>query len=688
MKFLHEASIKRKQMFTVLLSTGMALLLSCVAFTVYEVAAFRREMTEQLSSLAELIGHHSITALDFDDARSADDILSALRGKDEIVSACIYGKDGNILAQYRRAKDAVGAEPPARPQSAGHSFRRGNLLLFQPVMRDGETLGVVYLMSDSRNLDLRLVQFAFISMVVFSLALLSAFMLSFRLQRLITEPVRELVRTTRAVAKDKNYSIRLPKRSADEIGALIEGFNEMLSQIQERDANLERRVEERTTQLRQENADRRRAEDALHASQALYHSLVEQLPVGVFRKDGEGRYVFVNPWFCRLKKVAPAHFLGKTPAEVAQLELEARTGAKTKITELAGLGADHHRLIMEKGGQIEREEHYPAEPGKEEQYLHVLKSPVTDADGKIVGSQGILIDITRRKEAEAELEKVHRQLLDISRQAGMAEVATSVLHNVGNVLNSINVSITLVAETIRKSRTSSLDRLTDVLNEHQHDLADFLTTDPKGKRFPSYIAGLTDYLKSERKMLLSEVESTRRHVEHVKDIVAMQQSYARVAGVTEKVKVVDLVEDALRMNVGALARHEVEVVRDYPATAPEITVEKHKVLQILVNLIRNAKYACDESGRRDKRMTLQVSAEASRINIVVIDNGVGIPAENLNRIFNHGFTTRQKGHGFGLHSGALAAREMGGKLTARSDGSGAGATFTLELPLQPPATHA
>jgi C4-dicarboxylate-specific signal transduction histidine kinase len=189
-------------------------------------------------------------------------------------------------------------------------------------------------------------------------------------------------------------------------------------------------------------------------------------------------------------------------------------------------------------------------------------------------------------------------------------------------------------------------------------------------------------------MLLSEVESTRRHVEHVKDIVAMQQSYARVAGVTEKVKLVDLVEDALRMNVGALARHEVEVVRDYPATAPEITVEKHKVLQILVNLIRNAKYACDESGRRDKRMTLQVSAEASRINIVVIDNGVGIPAENLNRIFNHGFTTRQKGHGFGLHSGALAAREMGGKLTARSDGSGAGATFTLELPLQPPATHA
>ena len=165
----------------------------------------------------------------------------------------------------------------------------------------------------------------------------------------------------------------------------------------------------------------------------------------------------------------------------------------------------------------------------------------------------------------------------------------------------------------------------------------------------------------------------------------MQQNYARVSGVVEKVLVVELVEDALRLNGGALVRHDVQVIRDYPAQSIEINVEKQKILQILVNLIRNAKYACDDSGRKDKRLTMQVRNGDGRVQITVLDNGVGIPAENMTRIFNHGFTTREDGHGFGLHSGALAANELGGTLTAYSDGPGTGAKFVLELPLQPPS---
>jgi len=163
----------------------------------------------------------------------------------------------------------------------------------------------------------------------------------------------------------------------------------------------------------------------------------------------------------------------------------------------------------------------------------------------------------------------------------------------------------------------------------------------------------------------------------------MQQSYAKVSGVTEIINVRDLVEDAARMNTAALARHEVELVRDYQETPP-LTIEKHKVLQILVNLIRNAKYACDESGRHDKQIKVKISQHDGKVRVSVIDNGVGILPENQTRIFNHGFTTRKGGHGFGLHSGALAANELGGALTAHSDGAGKGATFTLELPLHPP----
>jgi signal transduction histidine kinase len=125
----------------------------------------------------------------------------------------------------------------------------------------------------------------------------------------------------------------------------------------------------------------------------------------------------------------------------------------------------------------------------------------------------------------------------------------------------------------------------------------------------------------------------------------------------------------------------VELIREFE-DVPPINVEKHKILQILVNLVRNAKYACDDSGRPDKRVTVRVTNGDGWIKISVADNGVGIPPENLTRIFSQGFTTRKGGHGFGLHSSALAVKEMGGQLLVHSDGPGRGATFTLDLPVQ------
>jgi signal transduction histidine kinase len=264
----------------------------------------------------------------------------------------------------------------------------------------------------------------------------------------------------------------------------------------------------------------------------------------------------------------------------------------------------------------------------------------------------------------------------------MAEVATGVLHNFGNVLNSVNISATVVSESLKKSRASNLSHVAALFEEHAADLGAFLTADPKGRRLPVYLGQLAGHLAAEQVAMLKELELLRKNIEHIKDIVAMQQSYARASGVTEQVNVSELIEDALNLNAGALVRHQVEVIRQYQAR-PTLTLDKHKVLQILVNLIRNAKYACDESGRADKRLTVQVTNGGGRVKIAVIDNGVGIPLENLTRIFNHGFTTRKEGHGFGLHSGALAARELGGALTVHSEGVGKGAGFTLELPVEP-----
>jgi PAS domain S-box-containing protein len=330
-------------------------------------------------------------------------------------------------------------------------------------------------------------------------------------------------------------------------------------------------------------------------------------------------------------------------------------------------------------GKVERE---ITKNGRESWAL-TSKMPLRNKSGQIIGTFGISKDITPIKEAEEKLAHVHRQLVDASHQAGMAEIATSVLHNVGNVLNSVNVSCSLIADKARNSKVANLNKAMMMMRDHATDLGDYLSNDPKGKRLPDYLASLAEHLDEEQQGILREIASLMNNIIHIKEIVAMQQNYAKASGVLESLKVKDLVEDALSMNTGAMARHEVKVVREFTEVPPILT-EKHKVLQVLVNLIRNAKYACDDSGHEAKQITLRIANGDGLIKISVIDNGIGIPPENLTRIFNHGFTTRKDGHGFGLHSGALAAKELGGTLRASSEGMGCGAVFTLELPVTQP----
>jgi signal transduction histidine kinase len=214
-----------------------------------------------------------------------------------------------------------------------------------------------------------------------------------------------------------------------------------------------------------------------------------------------------------------------------------------------------------------------------------------------------------------------------------------------------------------------------------------MTSDARGKLVPGYLQALGEQLIKDTDAALENMTRLRKSLDHVNSAVAMQQNYAKLASVRETVSIVELVEDSLRLSAGAFTRHGIELRREFDPTPP-ITVDKHKVLQILVNLIRNATYACDASGRNDKTLTLRIAGDGTLVRISVIDNGVGIPPENMSRLFTHGFTTRPSGHGFGLHGGAIAAQELGGSLRAESAGAGQGATFVLELPRDPPPARA
>ncbi|HSZ16102.1 MAG TPA: ATP-binding protein [Terracidiphilus sp.] len=294
--------------------------------------------------------------------------------------------------------------------------------------------------------------------------------------------------------------------------------------------------------------------------------------------------------------------------------------------------------------------------------------------------------IVAKDAALAELAEAQRRLIDLSRISGMAEVATGVLHNVGNVLNSVNVSATIVADHLRASRIGQMSELVGLLEEHRSGLNDFLTHDPRGQRVLPYMGNLSRHLEQEREQMGKEVASLSQHIGHIKEIVSMQQTYARPAGVYEKVPLPDLMEDLQGLSRPGIERHDIQFRIEDDFSAP-ITTDRHKVLQILLNLVSNAKDAVKVRDASERRITIHiVRVGEERMAIRVTDNGIGILPANRVRIFSHGFTTKADGHGFGLHSSALAAKQLGGSLTVESEGSNRGATFVLELPIDVNAT--
>ncbi len=280
------------------------------------------------------------------------------------------------------------------------------------------------------------------------------------------------------------------------------------------------------------------------------------------------------------------------------------------------------------------------------------------------------------------LEKARRDLMETARAAGMSEIATGILHNVGNVLNSVNISASLIAERAQDLGTNDLSQLARVLEQHREDLADFVARDSRGKQLQSFVTALAGHVTLQRKTILDELGSLTQGIDHIRELIRSQQDYAVRGELVVPVVMHELVDQALGITEKALGRDPDLVVERRFDDLPTVRIDRHKVLEILVNLLQNARQAMQTTTPGIKRLTISIDVTSDdRLQLAVTDTGIGIPAENLLRIFSLGFTTKRAGHGFGLHASANAAAALGGSLEATSPGPGLGATFTLELPI-------
>lgn len=655
------------------LSSGIALLLSCVGFVFNDISLLRKNKVNELTSVAEVLASNCTAALAFYQPAPAEELLNSLRKRHTVECAYLFDADGEVFARFHGTQATATA--PQVPAEMGHSFTGdGFLTIAVPVFEADEQLGVIVLRATVSELRGQIYRYVGIAAAVTLASLLVAVLIGSRLQRFISDPLVTLATTIHRVKEDGDYSIRVERPSDDEIGELYDEFNALLSRIEfadaalhraheelrETNAGLEERVHDRTEELSQAVAELEQNENRVRA-------IVESASDGIITIDDHLIIRSVNQAAEEIFGYQASELIGRN----AQMLMASGHDGEEVAILAEYIGNEDRRLL----GERREVEGLRRDGTAFAMELTVCEAVLRD---QIVFT-GFVRDLTEIKETERRLLHMNDQLVEASHRAGMAEVANNVLHNVGNVLNSVNVAAALLNEMVKNSEVRDLNRVLELVSQHKSDLGDFLTNDPRGKHLPGYLIEAGKVLGGEQANLLEKLQSLTKNIDHIKTIVSTQQSYAGMSGVEQIVELTELLDDALNINVGSLDR--IEVAKEYDSIPP-VSLDKQKAMQILINLIGNAKHAIRDSETAEGKISLRILRKDHWVKLQVTDNGIGITAEHLEKIFRHGFTTKKDGHGFGLHSAVIAAKEMGGSLTANSNGAGSGATFTLKLPLK------
>ncbi len=620
-----------------------AVLLVVVAITTAyfaqrHVSGLQGALIAKAEVYARMTSRQAVAALAFDDVVTAREAFEAAAVDPDVVLITLRRADGTVL--YEHGRD------DARMQT-------GRLIKTRaPIISPEGPAGALELAVSDARVSAASRDALIASLIAGLLSLLVGCGATWLVGSQFGRRIARVTTHARAVAENEIGCPPLLDRSRDEIGVLARAFDTMTSSLDER---VRRRTQELAT-----------AVSALKESEDFTRAIVENAADGILTVSAptDGAAARVLTWN------AAAERIFGVPASEA---IGRPVGDFLKRSNRVGRGEES---ITRADGSTT-----PVSVN----FTEVRRSA---ASGEQVAVRvGIVRDLADEKRGARQLAEMNTKLVDASRLAGMADVASGILHNVGNVLNSVNVSVTLLDDTVRRSNADGVVKIAALLkskSEAAGGLGAFFTNDEKAKKVPDFMDGLAKQLSGERTKLGDEIGALRKNVDHIREIVAMQQAYTSKSGVCETLQLLDVVNDAAELSIDSKGPGEIEVIRDFD-DVPLLMIDRHRTMQILVNLLRNARHAVRDSHRDDPRITIRVRNQGDRLAICVEDNGVGVATKNFGRLFEQGFTTKKDGHGYGLHSSANVARELGGSLTAHSDGAGRGATFTLDLPLTPVA---
>ena len=428
--------------------------------------------------------------------------------------------------------------------------------------------------------------------------------------------------------------------------------------LEDLNRHLEEKVDERTKQLRESETKFR----------TLFEESADAILVGT-----EHEFLDCNPAMLKLIGCpSKREFLNLSPVAIShETHATNKINASENLSEIyrraRNEGSHHFEWVFQKFDGVDF-------------FAEIVMTSFT-LNGNQVLHQ-VVRDITERKETEEKLKLAQERLVETAHSAGMAEIATGVLHNIGNILNSVNISTEEIAHTLKGSKLKGFLKVNGIIKKKMDHLGTYLSEDPKGKLIPGYYVSLGEAIEEEHCLMKEEIISLTEKVSIMRDVISTQQSYAKSSLYTEKVNITDIIEDALKLQIASLKKQGVKVTKNY-VDLPAGNIPKVKLVHVLTNLIKNAKeaMATNEKDKKNQQLTITLCMiHQGIVQIKVQDNGCGITPEMQEKIFNHGFTTKPTGHGFGLHTCANFMTEMGGTLKVESDGTNCGSTFLVEFP--------